>query len=62
MDKAEPRRSTLEGIKELKEGDKSPKYKFVTRQPHEAIGIKLDQVNKHIHRTDLGGTVYQCGL
>jgi hypothetical protein len=52
----------LRGIKELKEGDKSPNYDLLTRQLHEAIGLKLDQVNKHIYLTDLGGTVYRCGM
>lgn len=52
----------LEGLKTLKEGDKNPKYEILTRQLHEAIGLKLDQVNKHIYLTDLGGTVYRVGL
>jgi DNA-binding beta-propeller fold protein YncE len=37
-------------------------YTIVANQLHEAIGIKLDKVNKHIYVTDLGGTVYQFGL
>lgn len=49
-------------IKGLKEGEKSPKYDILTRQLHEAIGLKLDQINKHIYLTDLGGTVYRCGI
>ncbi|PVH87774.1 YWTD domain-containing protein [Cadophora sp. DSE1049] len=45
-------------IKGLKEGDQNPKYNILTRQLHEAIGLKLDQVNKHIYLTDLGGSMY----
>lgn len=51
--------STLKG---LKEGDQNPKYDILTRQLHEAIGLKLDQVNKHIYLTDLGGTVYRVDM
>ncbi|KAL2069532.1 hypothetical protein VTL71DRAFT_14211 [Oculimacula yallundae] len=49
-------------IKGLKEGDKNPEYKILTRQLHEAIGLKLDQVNKHIYLTDLGGAVYMVDM
>lgn len=49
-------------LKALKEGDKNPKYETLMRQLHEAIGLKLDQVNKHIYLTDIGGTVYRCGM
>jgi hypothetical protein len=49
-------------VKGLKEGEKNPKYNVLARQLHEAIGLKLDQVNKHIYLTDLGGTVYRCGM
>jgi hypothetical protein len=49
-------------IKGLNEGEKSPRYDTLMRQLHEAIGLKLDQVNKHIYLTDLGGSVYRCGF
>jgi DNA-binding beta-propeller fold protein YncE len=49
-------------LKGLKDGEKNPKYNILARQLHEAIGLKLDQVNKHIYLTDLGGTVYRCNM
>jgi hypothetical protein len=49
-------------LKSLKEGEKNPKYDVLTRQLHEAIGLKLDQVNKHVYLTDLGGSVYRVGM
>jgi len=49
-------------LKGLSDGEKSPKYNILARQLHEAIGLKLDQVNKHIYLTDLGGTVYRCNM
>jgi DNA-binding beta-propeller fold protein YncE len=33
--------------------------KTLARHFHEAIGLKIDEVNKHIYITDLGGTVYR---
>ncbi|EKD16663.1 low density lipoprotein receptor [Drepanopeziza brunnea f. sp. 'multigermtubi' MB_m1] len=44
------------------EGEKNPKYEILTRRLHEAIGLKLYQVNKHIYLTDLGGAVYRIGM
>jgi sugar lactone lactonase YvrE len=52
----------LDGLKALKDGEKNPKYDVLARQLHEAIGLKLDQVNKHIYTTDLGGAIYRCGI
>lgn len=49
-------------LRSLKDGERSPKYRILARQLHEAIGLKLDQVNKHIYLTDLGGTVYRTGI
>ncbi len=37
-------------------------YEILTRNLHEAIGLKLDLKNKHIYATDLGGSVYRCDL
>lgn len=37
-------------------------YELVRRGFHEAIGIKLDQRNRHIYATDLGGSVYRLDL
>ncbi|KAF4629810.1 hypothetical protein G7Y89_g8334 [Cudoniella acicularis] len=48
----------IDSLKKLKEGERNPKYEILSRQLHEAIGLKLDQVNKHVYLTDLGGTVY----
>jgi hypothetical protein len=52
----------VDELKGLKEGEKNLKYNVLARQLHEAIGLKLDQVNKHVYLTDLGGTVYRCGM
>ncbi|TVY82116.1 3-hydroxyacyl-CoA dehydrogenase-like protein [Lachnellula suecica] len=52
----------LSTSKGLKAGEENPKYDILARQLHEAIGLKLDQVNKHIYLTDLGGAVYRCGM
>ena len=37
-------------------------YKIVASRMHEAIGIKLDVVNRHFYATDLGGAVYRYDL
>ncbi|KAH9832796.1 YWTD domain-containing protein [Teratosphaeria destructans] len=37
-------------------------YEILARHLHEAIGLKVDEVNKHIYVTDLGGTVYRYDL
>ena len=34
----------------------------LARHFHEAIGLKLDAVNRHIYSTDLGGTVYRFDM
>ncbi|CZR52345.1 uncharacterized protein PAC_02222 [Phialocephala subalpina] len=52
----------LEELKGLGHGDRNPKYDILTRQLHEATGLKLDQVNKHIYLTDLGGTLYRVSM
>lgn len=51
-------------IKPLVEGstDVKNEYQVLTRQLHEAIGITLDGVNKHVYLTDLGGSVYRVGM
>ncbi|EHL02319.1 putative Low-density lipoprotein receptor-related protein 4 [Glarea lozoyensis 74030] len=52
----------LDGLKGLNENEENPKYRILAKQLHEAIGVKLDRVNKHIYMTDLGGTVYRVGV
>jgi hypothetical protein len=52
----------VDGLKGLEGGEKNPKYNLLARQLHEAIGLKIDQVNKHIYITDLGGAVYRYGM
>ncbi|TAQ85330.1 hypothetical protein B7494_g6338 [Chlorociboria aeruginascens] len=53
----------LSGLKDLEPGSrKNPNYDILARQLHEAIGLKIDDVNKHIYLTDLGGTVYRYGI
>lgn len=37
-------------------------YNIISRNLHEAIGIKLDTKNRHIYTTDLGGAVYQTDM
>ena len=37
-------------------------YSILALQLHEAIGIVLDKVNRHIYATDLGGAVYRYDL
>lgn len=37
-------------------------YELISRDFHEAIGIKLDPKNRHIYTTDLGGTVYKLNM
>jgi len=54
--------ATLSTLKGLKDGEASPKYSILARQLHEAIGLKLDPVNKHVYLTDLGGSVYRYGI
>ncbi|KAB8302148.1 hypothetical protein EYC80_005596 [Monilinia laxa] len=51
-------------LKPLTEGNTDVKndYQILTRQLHEAIGIKIDGVNKHVYLTDLGGSVYRVGM
>ncbi|KAE8160016.1 hypothetical protein BDV40DRAFT_302671 [Aspergillus tamarii] len=38
------------------------KFRILTRHLHEAIGLRLDKVNKHIYFTDLGGSLYRTDL
>lgn len=40
----------------------SQKHEILTKNFHEAIGLKLDTKNGHIYMTDLGGSIYQCDL
>lgn len=40
----------------------APKFDILTRHLHEAIGISLDNVNKHIYFVDMGGSVYRSDL
>lgn len=42
--------------------DDKRQYTIVGRHLHEAIGLKLDEVNKDIYVTDLGGTVYRYNM
>lgn len=39
--------------------EKSDDYQILAHHFHEAIGLKVDDVNKHIYVTDLGGSVYR---
>jgi 3-hydroxyacyl-CoA dehydrogenase len=44
-------------------GDKEGgQVKTLARHFHEAIGLKIDAVNRHIYTTDLGGTVYRFNM
>ncbi|KAF2770773.1 low density lipo protein receptor [Teratosphaeria nubilosa] len=46
----------------LNKSDVSRDYDILARHLHEAIGLKVDEANKHIYVTDLGGTVYRYDL
>jgi 3-hydroxyacyl-CoA dehydrogenase len=43
-------------------GSEKVEVKTLARHFHEAIGLKIDSVNKHIYITDLGGTVYRFNM
>lgn len=34
----------------------------MARHLHEAIGLKIDDVNQHMYVSDLGGSIYRHGL
>ncbi|KAE8334728.1 hypothetical protein BDV24DRAFT_156629 [Aspergillus arachidicola] len=38
------------------------KAEVLSRHLHEAIGLRIDHVNKHVYYTDLGGSVYRSDL
>lgn len=42
--------------------DERDDYTILARHFHEAIGLKVDDVNKHIYVTDLGGSVYRYDM
>ncbi|EME47132.1 hypothetical protein DOTSEDRAFT_122715 [Dothistroma septosporum NZE10] len=42
--------------------DDKREYTIIGRHLHEAIGLKLDEVNKDMYVTDLGGSVYKYDL
>ncbi|KAF5858757.1 hypothetical protein ETB97_003811 [Aspergillus alliaceus] len=37
-------------------------FTILTRHLHEAIGLRLDMVNKHIYFVDMGGSLYRSNL
>lgn len=37
-------------------------YEIISRNLHEAVGIKLDLKNRHVYVTDMGGSVYQMNM
>lgn len=51
-------------LKALTEGttEERNEYQVLTRQFHEAIGLKIDSANQHIYVTDLGGAIYRVGI
>jgi hypothetical protein len=55
-------RAPFSTLKAVEEGHKSipgKDYELLVRNLHEAIGLALDEKNKHIYTCDLGGTVYR---
>lgn len=42
--------------------DDKREYTIIGRHLHEAIGLKLDEVNNNMFVTDLGGSVYKYNL
>ncbi|KAF4972718.1 hypothetical protein FZEAL_9546 [Fusarium zealandicum] len=58
-------RAKLDAINLVSEGAMNVpgnSYDLISRNLHEAIGIKLDPKNRHIYTTDLGGTVYKLDM
>ncbi|KAI1828361.1 3-hydroxyacyl-CoA dehydrogenase [Xylaria intraflava] len=60
-------RVSIRSLRPIQHGDQTVSwpgkdYELLVRNMHEAIGIKLDLLNKHIYATDLGGRVYRFGL
>lgn len=43
-------------------GGKEMEVQMLARHFHEAIGLKIDAVNRHVYITDLGGAVYRFGM
>jgi hypothetical protein len=43
-------------------GNAEKKVVTLARHFHEAIGLKIDTVNRHVYLTDLGGTVYRVSM
>jgi 3-hydroxyacyl-CoA dehydrogenase len=43
-------------------GEEEKKVVTLARHFHEAIGLKIDTVNRHVYLTDLGGTVYRVSM
>lgn len=37
-------------------------YELIARNLHETIGIRIDQKNRHVDATDLGGAVYRFDM
>lgn len=37
-------------------------YELIARNLHEAIGVRIDQKNRHVYATDLGGAVYRFDM
>lgn len=49
----------VQQLRNVSSAKENPKFDILTRNMHEAIGIKLDKRNKHIYATDIGGAVYR---
>ncbi|KAJ5677322.1 uncharacterized protein N7477_002955 [Penicillium maclennaniae] len=54
--------SRLDACGRIIKTSSSQKYEILTRNFHEAIGLKIDAGNNSIYVTDLGGSIYRCDL
>jgi 3-hydroxyacyl-CoA dehydrogenase len=57
-----PLGNTLNKAVVVGSGAAEKKVVTLARHFHEAIGLKIDTVNRHVYLTDLGGTVYRVSM
>ena len=57
-----PERESYLSSEDVGQFEKKLGYKIVASRMHEAIGIKLDVINRHFYATDMGGAVYRYDL
>ncbi|KAK3329501.1 hypothetical protein B0H66DRAFT_571973 [Apodospora peruviana] len=57
-----PRGNSLNRASLEADGSVSGEYQILARNMHEAIGLAVDKLNRHIYATDLGGAVYRFNM